>query len=340
MTDSTNTFKDVQTAPDTSPVSALYDDIMSMNFESFKPNSTKTQDPEFLSMTPIFGAKDYSTVSVDNNDAAVVLNDVERVNAKESLKALADLSGLAKEKGDLLKEKKITVNFDGFESKLENRIADADRALENAPNNDRVIGKYEGFVQKLQKDIATRTSDIVQLAGQNLTAKEWKEFNKLGPVGIGKFGKHNDQPTVDLSNAQRAWLKEKHPEIYKKVEQLDGVNLQKSRAESGLRAAEDIRDQPVSTRLDYIEHLQKTHKMPDADVTRLLTEIARIPRSPQMEERFQSVARGTEAAWDGIFRRTIEQRGGNILDYVQRPNSFEQLRRAQQMFNPGAKQRH
>lgn len=203
----------------------------------------------------------------------------------------------------------------GRNCELIQNVLDADRAVENAPLLDKQIAKQENALAGARKDLAEVTNKLKDDIYGSLGKGDWAALEKLGPSPI-TFDKLN-RPTIDFNNAQRAWLKQNQPELYKKLEIHDSSTLNERRAANGLDALQAIKDKPISARLD-LANFYRNNGQNDAAIS-TLTEVARMQRSKEQEMSFRKEARESGAAWDRGFRKAIESAGGNILDYVHRP---------------------
>ncbi len=274
----------------TSADDCMFDDTLGVKFNSFTPASTTGTECGYLNMSPVF-----------TND---------KITAKDG------------EEGESL----VSLEKGGRQCELLQQIAAADKLVSGDPMLDRKIDKQAIALDQAQKVTAALTAKIRDTAAETLSKHEWAELSGLGklPFGQAANGKFGEIP-INLNNAQRAWLKENHPQLYTMVENFDQASLSESRASQGLRSLEQIRDQPVAARMDLVNFHRKIGDNQGAIDT--LTEIAGMPRSSSMEKIFRAAAINTEAAWDKPFRRAIENSGGNILDYVERPRPMMQFQK-------------
>lgn len=203
----------------------------------------------------------------------------------------------------------------GRNCELIQNVLDADRAVENAPLLDKQIAKQEMTLAVARKELAEVTNKLKDDMYNSLGKGDWAALEKLGPNPI-TFDKLN-RPTIDFNNAQRAWLKQNQPELYKKLETHDASTLNERRAAAGRDALQAIKDKPISARLD-LANFYRNNGQNDAAIS-TLTEVAGMQRSKEQEMHFRKEARESGAAWDKGFRKAIESAGGNILDYVNRP---------------------
>ncbi|HNB24010.1 MAG TPA: hypothetical protein PKZ32_16450 [Candidatus Melainabacteria bacterium] len=199
--------------------------------------------------------------------------------------------------------------------RLQSEVEAADQALANQP-------KLEIRISIADEALA-RANDVLRITGDKLrssaaekfTKQDWEQLKALGPNPFDDL-KFKKGP-IEFNPAQRAWLRENHPALYRQLENNDASRLARQRAAHDSDALHAIKDGPVNARLELVNYLNKIGD--DEAAIANLTEIARSTRTKEQEQAFRAAAQRTDAAWDPAFRKAIEARGGNILDYVSRP---------------------
>ncbi len=255
--------------------------------QSFSPNPTPSEQlGDYISLNSIFPPEGAKPLEKEQY-------------ASEKIKF--ELTSKGGEHCRLLSEVNAADQALANQPKLELRIANADEALGRANDVLRITG------DKLRNS-----------AAENFTKQDWQQLEALGPNPFGD--PKGKQGPIQFNPAQRAWLRENHPAMYKQLENNDASSLAQQRAASHSDALHAIKDGPVNARLDLVNYLNKIGD--DKAAVATLTEIAKSPRTKEQEQAFRAAAQRTDAAWDPAFRKAIERSGGNILDYVSRPQRF------------------
>ncbi len=262
----------------------LFQDTMSAKFESLKSVAPKDPEGDFITLSSIF----------KKDDAC---------GTKETEEAV-----FAGAKG-------------GRNCELIQNIINADRAAQDHPLIKKEIAKQEAVLTQAQKSLKEVTHKLKDDVYGSFSKGDWAALLKLGPnpFHVDKFKENS----VNFNHEQRAWLKENHLELYKKLLTHDIFRANEQQAREQRNELQSIQDRPITARVE----LAQFHRIAgneDAAIT-TLTEIAAMQRSPNAEGRFRQEARLTNAAWDPVFRKIIEADGGNILDYIQKWLSKEKV---------------
>lgn len=242
---------------------------------------------------------------------------------------------------ELAKAGKLAVEKKGGEHcRLLAAVDFADNNLADNPLIHKQIAKLDLQAMQLQKQSWAQETNIRDTVKDTFTKTDMRELSALGPNPFDQWNKK--LVPFEFNNAQRAWLKENHPDVYKMLEKHDRTSLEMSRVDESTRQLIETRDAPINARVDLARYLHQNGM--DADAINTLTEAVR--KNPSVATRqnkgdeFRSIAIETGAAFDPAFRKAIEANGGNILDFVQRPMQnfgIKEIHRKVPMdFNPEA----
>ncbi len=194
----------------------------------------------------------------------------------------------------------------------------ADKALSDNPLINRHIAKLEVQATQLLKQSWQQEDNIRETARNTFSKADMRELSSLGPNPLDQWGK---KVPFEFNSAQRAWIKEHHPDVYKLLEKHDRTSLESSRVNENIRKLNEIKEGPVNARIDLARHQNQIGLNNEAIST--LTEA--INRNPSLATRqykaddFRAAAIEIGAAFDPTFRNAVEHSGGDILDFVQRP---------------------
>ncbi len=260
----------------------LFQGIMPSKLDSFKSTAPKEPEGDYITLSSIF----------KKDDAC---------GTKETEEAV-----FAGAKG-------------GRNCELIQNIMNADRAVQDHPLIKKEIAKQEAVLTQAQKSLKEVTQKLKDDVYNSLGKGDWAALLKRGPDPF-TFDKLTGS-SINFNQEQRAWLKENHLDLYKKLLTHDSFARNEQQARVGRDELQAIQDRPITARLELVQFHRKTGNEAEAITT--LTEIAAMQRSPNAEASFRQEARLTNAAWDPVFRKIIEADGGDILDYIQRWPSKE-----------------
>jgi hypothetical protein len=287
-------INEVSKTPESGPVAApekvLSNDIFDEMIKSFKEKQGSTTDQA-------------STTTTTDKTAEAVGESAKEV----------DLGG------EISKTK---ISFAGGEHcRLLAAVDTADQNLADNPLIHKHINKLEMQAKQLDKNAWEQEQNMRDTAQNTFSKTDMRKLSELGPNPLGDPWAKKAVP-FEFNNAQRAWLKENHPDVYKQLEKHDRTSLERSNVSETLRQLGETRDGPVNARVDLARFQHRSGM--NADAVSTLTEA--INRNPSIVTRpstkgdpFRAVAVETGAAWDPAFRNAVEHSGGNILDFVSRP---------------------
>jgi hypothetical protein len=214
----------------------------------------------------------------------------------------------------------------------------ADTALRDNPLINKHVAKLEMQATQLLKQSWQQEDHIRDTVRNTFSKADMYDLSSLGPNPLDQRGK---KVPFEFNNAQRAWIKEHHPDVDKLLEKHARTSLESSRVNENIRKLNEIKEGPVNARIDLARHQNRLGLNNEAisTLTEAINRNSSLATRQYKADDFRAAAIEIGAAFNPTFRNTVEHSGGNILDFVQRPmppkpQGWKVIPKAELDFNP------